>query len=62
MIAMNVRDEDMAELGKGQAGMPHLQLSPLSTVNHEQLPPAFHYLRCREMMHGGQCTATSKDM
>ena len=59
MVSVQVRNEDMAYLGKADAGAPQLHLRALATVNHKQLVAYLNHLCRRVVPECGKCAAAT---
>jgi hypothetical protein len=59
MVAVNMRDEDMAYFAEGDSRASYLQLGTLSAVDHKQFATTLHHLRRWVVTQGGQSAATT---
>ena len=62
MVAMQMGDEDGADLRETQSRTAQLYLRALTTVHKKQLATHLYDLRRREMLQRRQCTATAQYM
>ena len=61
MVAVQVGNEDMVEMREFEPGTAHLQLRPLSAVDHIEFFAHIDDLRRGKVAHGGKCRPAAQN-